>query len=260
MADSSSQFSSREADVLAGELTDYSEFRKRVIIRHDLLRMGVLLCAVGGVAGVMNAIVVAGRTETAWAAIASGWFSATGSGWLFTVLFRILAVGSIVGLVAGIAVLAYAPFHRTRAYRNAHAAFCERGWVARGCPSGLTVDDDSIWIKHDVDVIVWSAKQSGNDSKWKRDCARITRDFAQSDRKMMAALLLEDRKFHGLLTIGQLRSEFGSASQSQRSSYIGFGPLHRIPARTDIAVVAPPSDRAVRKPQAFEDMLFWIRG
>lgn len=259
MEDSRSELSSNEGDLLARELTDYSEFRKRVIIRHDVLRMGVLLCSVGIVAGVMNGIVVAGHAGPTWGQIASGWFSVSASGWIFTVLFRILAVGSVLGVVGGVAVLMYAPFHLTRAYRRAHAAFCQRGWVARGCASGLTVDDDSLWIKHPVDVVVWSACQSNSQKQWRRDCRQLRRDLTHSDRKMMATLTLEDRKFHGAMTIGQLRSQIDKTGTSRRSSYVGFGPLRHMRARTDFAVMAPPSPQAIHEPQPYDDLLFWIR-
>ncbi|MDO5720265.1 MAG: hypothetical protein Q4P05_05975 [Actinomycetaceae bacterium] len=259
MEDSSCEFSQPEVDVLARELTDYAVFKSRVIIRDDVLRMGVLLCAVGAVAAVMNALVVAGDVGLSWGAIASGWFAAVGSGWLFTILFRILAVGALLGTLGGFAVLVYAPFHRNSMYRRTYAAFCDRGWIAHGCATGLTVDDDGLWIKREVEVVVWSADRKYPDNHWRRDCAQIKRDFTHSDRKMMASVLLADRKFHGLMTIGQLRSQFDRTGKSRRSSYIGFGPLHRMRAHPDLAVVAPPSTKAIRSPQAFEDLLFWIR-
>lgn len=241
------------------QLHDFHQFRSRVIIRNDFARMGVLLLGIGVIASLMNGIVVASQTGPTLPAIVAGWLSVTASSTLFTVLFRVLAVAAIIGLGGGTILSIYAPIHQRRRYRTVHADFCRRGWVTCGASTGLSVDDDNVWIKRPVQVIVWSAQAHSNKSQWEKDVTAIQKDFESAQNRMVANLLLENRKFHGCITVRQLRSQYSKPKGGRGPSYLGFGPLHRMKALDSHAVIAPTSSEAAREPEPWHNLLFWIR-
>ncbi|MDO5728932.1 MAG: hypothetical protein Q4P71_04830 [Actinomycetaceae bacterium] len=248
-----------EANALDEQLQDFTQFRSRVIIRNDLARMGALLLGIGVVASFMNGIVVAGQHGPSLAAILTGWLSVSASSTLFTVLFRILALTAIIGIIGGLALSIYAPLSHRRRYRLVHQNFRERGWIACGAPTGFSVDDDNIWIKRPVPIIVWARRGSQHRSQWPRDIAALKNELNHPDHALMMRLLLDDRKFHGCITVRQLRSHYPKPKGGKGPSYLGFGPLHRMKARDDIAVIAPPSSDACQSPQPWQPMVFWIR-
>lgn len=248
-----------QAREIEEQLRDFTQFRSRVIIRNDFARMGVLLLGIGIVSSLMNGIVVAGQTGPTFPAVVEGWLSVTASSTLFTVLFRMLAVAALVGVGGGIALSIYAPIRQRRRYRTAHADFCAGGWVTCGAPTGLSVDDDNVWIKRPVQVIVWSAQADSHTKQWAKDVAAIQKEFESSQNRMVASLLLDNRKFHGCITVRQLRAQYSKPRKGKGHSYLGFGPLHGMKAHDNLAVIAPPSAQVAREPEPWHNLLFWIR-
>lgn len=252
------EFSDDQLSDLSQRLKDYDYFKSNVVILDEILRIGLLTVGIGVVAGIMNAIVVAGQLDGDFSAIFANWFAAEGSSKVFTYLLKFLAVVSIASLVIGLLALAYAPVHKVQIYRKAHRSYVERGWIARGEKIDVKVEDDNLWIKKPVPVILWSPPLPKRRAQWERDCHLLHEDMRNSQQNMVLTLLLNDRKFHGAISLKDLRSRYERPRGGGGRSLIGFGPLMRVRARSDLALIAPPSSQATTEPQPWDKLVFWL--
>ncbi|MDI9589288.1 MAG: hypothetical protein QM234_10120 [Acidobacteriota bacterium] len=250
--------SDAELTALQERLQDFDEFKKTVFIRDEMQRMGGLAFAIGVVAAILNAIVLAGQVDGGISAIFQNWFLATGTRSVITVLLRFLAGASLAGLLIGAGLLLYAPIHKTHTYKKVHKNFVDNGWIARGKPVNVKMEDDGIWIKKPVPVVLWSRELPKNQSGWDRDLTLLNKDLQSSDQAMMLTLLLNDRKFHGAISVRDLRSQYEKPRSGGGQSLIGFGPLNNVPARDDLAVVAPNSKETTSSPKPWDKLVFWI--
>lgn len=251
-------FSDAELNSLQERLQAFDEFKKHVFIRNEMQRLGGLALAIGVVAAILNAIVLAGQVEGGIGTIFQNWFVATGSRSVITGLLRFLAGAAVISLLAGLGLLLYAPFHKMRTYTEVHKNFVDNGWVARGKPLPVKAEDDGIWIKKPVPVVIWSRQLPKNQAEWDRDCSLMDKDVKAHDQSMMLTLLLNDRKFHGAITPRELRSKYEKPRGGGGYSLIGFGPLHNVSAYENIAVIAPPSRMESKSPQPWDKLVFWI--
>lgn len=243
---------------LTAELSNFEVFCDRVLIRDELRRQGFLLLAVAVVAGFLNILVLNGQGVTEWSQLPYHWFSVSGSGWLITGLLRFLSFASVFALVLGIAVSVWAPLWRKRLYAQAHADFTARGWVAQSQSLGLTVYDDNLWIRKPVEVLAFSPAQKFVAKHWKADLRLLRRDVEDSAKSLMLRLLLQDRQFQGARSVKSLRGHY-EPPEVGGFTLVGFGPLEKMPAQGTFVVVAPPDDAAVKNPEAFQKLIYWIK-
>ncbi|EEH64064.1 hypothetical protein HMPREF0044_1083 [Gleimia coleocanis DSM 15436] len=244
---------------LTDSLSDYANFRAQVIIRNDLLRSALLLIAVGVVAGFMNVLVLNAQGVASWTGLLPAWFSATGKTSLLTFLLQFLAYASVFALLLGLVLAGFAPLHQGKVHQRTFTNFMQRGWVAQGMELGLTVDDDNLWIRKPVQLMAFSGKPNKASKVWAKDLERLRVDAADTRLSLMIKLLLNDRQFHGAMSVQSLRSKYEDP-QPGGTTLVGFGPLLRMPAEGEFVVVAPPGDSAVTNPEAWEPVIFWIRG
>lgn len=243
---------------LTDDLADFEVFSARVLIRDDVRRQGFLLLAVALVAGFLNILVLNGQGVTQWSQLPFYWFSASGSGWLITILLRFLSFAAVFALVLGVAVTLWAPVWRRNFYVKAHADFLARGWVAQSVPVGLTVDDDNLWIRKPVQVLAFSPAPKLVAKHWQSDLRLLRKDVADSSKALMLRLLLQDRQFQGARSVKSLRGHY-EPPEVGGFTLVGFGPLQKMPAVGGFVVVAPPDEVAVKDPQAFQKLIFWIK-
>ncbi|MCS4484278.1 hypothetical protein NXS08_02075 [Gleimia sp. 6138-11-ORH1] len=243
---------------LTTELSDYQAFRQKVLIRNDMQHLGWLLLGTALVAGFLNVLVLNGQGVTEWSQLPYFWFSASGKGWLYTFLFRFLAFASVLSLCLGIGVSIWAPSWYRRQYKQAYRDFMARGWIAQSAVLGLTMDDDSWWIRKPVQVLAFSPQPKLVAKNWKSDLRLLRADVEDKASQLMIQLLLQDRVFHGARSVRSLRGHY-DPPQVGGYTLVGFGPLKRLPSEGKFVVVAPPSDASVRNPESLEKLIFWIR-
>ncbi|MDO5061037.1 MAG: hypothetical protein Q4D73_05335 [Actinomycetaceae bacterium] len=243
---------------LTAELADFEVFCERVLIRDELRRQGFLLLAVAAVAGFLNILVLNGQGVTEWSQLPFYWFSVSGSSWLITILLRFLSFAAVFALVLGVVVSVLAPFWRKRLYAQAHADFVARGWVAQSVSLGLSVDDDNLWIRKPVQVLAFSPAAKFVAKHWQSDLRLLRKDVADSAKALMLRLLLQDRQFHGARSVKSLRGHY-EPPEVGGFTLVGFGPLEKMPAQGAFVVVAPPDAEAVKNPEAFQKLIYWIK-
>lgn len=251
-------FDAQSLEALQVSLRDFEFFRSRVIVRDDLFRAAVLLLGIGITSAFMNVLVLNAQGLGSWAELFTAWFSASGRTALLSFLLRFLAYAAVFSLVLGGVLLGVSPVLQARRLRTIHANFLIRGWLARGVKLGLTVDDDSLWIRKPVDLLAYTGRPAKVAKTWEKDLERLRADVQDRSRALMMCLLLSDRQFHGALTVGSLRGKYEFPLPGG-STLVGFGPLHKMRAEGQVVVVAPPSDSAVTDPQAGDKLIFWLR-
>lgn len=182
---------SERSKELLDSLSDYPIFRSKVIIRDELRRQGFLLLAVAVVAGFLNILVLNSQGVSRWTELPFQWFTASGAGWLLTGLLRFLAYASVLSLVLGIVVSTSAPFWLERQYKRVYADFMARGWVASGIRLGITVDDDNLWIRKPVEVMLYSPAPAQLKKHWDSDQRIMLKDAADSGYRSKSGARLQ---------------------------------------------------------------------